>query len=156
MKAVIRVVFNLAIVTVISTGLYLSRNWPTETALFPRAIGFPVLALSLVTFVMGLFDLRPGWKRVAAEGIPPADRKFVVSAARIFGWLVGFAIAIWALGFQFAAPLFVLSYMRLEGRTSWFACVLFTVGAAAFIFIVFALLFHVTWPTGAVLEALQQ
>ncbi len=151
MKTVAQFIFNLLIIVILSIALYTTRDWPSETALFPRTIGFPILALSVVSLILGLVKARREWTSVE-RGIASFDRSFVVNAAGIFGWLAGFAVAIWAFGFQIAVPLFVFLYMKLQGKQSWLSCVLFTVAAAAFVVIFFGWVFHVSWPRGAVWE----
>ena len=47
-------VFTLVVIAATAMGLYLSRNWPRGTALFPRAIGTAVLILSVITFIKGV------------------------------------------------------------------------------------------------------
>lgn len=155
MKSTYQVIFNLMIVVIISIGLIMSGGWPSSTALFPRAIGFPVLALSLVTFAVGVFDLRRGRGRGASDESSSFEWNSIAGTIRIFGWLVGFAVAIWAFGFELSVPLFVFLYTKLQGNLSWLTCILVTASATAFVLIVFGLVFNITWPTGVVLEVLQ-
>ena len=144
----VQLIFNLLIILVLSVAMYMSQDWPEETALFPRAIGFPILALSVVSLIIGLVRARREWTSVERD-IAPSDRSFVVSATGIFSWLVSLALAIWALGFPFAIPLFVLSYMKVQGKLGWLTSILWTALATAFVFLFFGWMLQVSWPHGA-------
>ena len=149
MKTVAQLTFNLLIIVALSIALYVSRNWPSATALFPHVIGFPLLALSVVSLILWLVRARRELANLK-RGIAPSDRSFVVNAMSIFGWLASFALAIWVLGFPIAVPLFVFLYMKLHGKLSWLTCVVFTAVTTAFVVLVFGWLFRVIWPRGAV------
>ncbi len=149
MKTVAQLTFNLLIIVALSIALYVSRNWPSATALFPHVIGFPLLALSVVSLILWLVRARREWANIES-GIASSDRNFVVSATGIFGWLGGFTLAIWAFGLEIAVPLFVFLYMKLHGKLSWLTCVVFTAVTTAFVVLVFGWLFRVIWPRGAV------
>ena len=148
-KIVAQLIFNLLIIVVLSIALYMARDWPSETALFPRTIGFPILALSVVSLILVLIRARRELAMVAGD-IPSYRSNFPTKATVIFGWLGGFILAIWAFGFESAVPLFMFLYMKLQGKQSWLTCALFTAVATAFIILVFGWLFQVSWPRGAV------
>lgn len=58
--------------------------------------------------------------------------------ALILGWIVGFFLAIYLLGFMAAIALSVLVYLKMQGRP-WRTVVTFTVLFSLFIYVVFEL-----------------
>ena len=72
-----------------------------------------------------------------------------------FGWLVGFCVLTWAVGFEMAAPAYVFFYMRLHGKVNWSKSILFTAATLAVIIVVYGLIFSTNWPVGALWEAMR-
>lgn len=63
----------------------------------------------------------------------------------IWGWIVGFYVAIRLIGFLTAVPLFVFTYAKVYGAR-WFLAVTLAAGAWAFIYGTFEYILHVPWP----------
>ena len=145
---------HLGVIVLIALGLLLTRNWPYETALFPRVGCTVVLIMAIISLISEL--LHQGRKResdiwVASHlsGEPSLKR-----AGIVFGWLALFLIGIWALGYEFAAVAFVFFFMKIPGRQSWRISILFTVLSFVFLYSVFRLLLDVIWPHSALWEVL--
>jgi hypothetical protein len=119
--------------------LFLTRNWPYETALFPR---FGCIAVLVVTILSLISDL------VRARG-RGEEQKDLWRTGIIFGWLVVFVIGVWAFGYEFAALAFVFFFMKVHGKQSWRMSIAFTGFSFAFLFSVYRLLLDMTWPHGA-------
>jgi hypothetical protein len=54
----------------------------------------------------------------------------------VFGWVAGFSLAIYLLGFHIAIPLFSFAYLKWR-RRSWLAAAVFAIAALAFSYAVF-------------------
>ena len=67
------------------------------------------------------------------------------------GWLLGFALLVWAIGMMYAIPIYVFSYMTLQGKFGWLKSALYAAAATALIFLLFQYVFHVAWPQGELL-----
>jgi TctA family transporter len=63
-----------------------------------------------------------------------------------FGWMAGFMLVMWIIGLIPAVPIFILSYMRLEGREKWRIAVPMAVCVVALIYVVFDQLLAIPWP----------
>jgi len=147
-------VFSLFIVVMFICALWQSMRFNVRAGLFPWAIGFPVLALAIVQFVMdflGKGGRCSGDSPIEAEVELPSD---VVNrrTAGIFVWIIGYFAAIWLLGFSIAAPLCTFIQLKIGAREKWFITLILTVAAWAFIYGVFDRLLHVPFPPGILFE----
>ena len=101
----------------VAIALYVSRNWNSTTALFPQAVGFPMLALLVVILVM---DIK---KRAAPEREGGNRRRmrqeiFLPGTAPwSFIW-VGWSglVLVWAIGLVYSIPIYIFSYMKIQGK----------------------------------------
>ena len=152
MKRRLELAFTLSVLGAVSWGLYAGRGWNATTALFPRAVGFPMLFLLIGILGMGIVKGRNG--KPDDVDADSAFRETAARMARYFGWLLGFVVAIWAMGISFAIPVYILAYMKIEGRYGWRACVTYASVTAGLITVVYSYLFRVAWPEGAVLRSL--
>lgn len=135
---VLILLFGLALYFVF-TGLGYGRN----SRIFPVAIG-------TVTAILIIFDLVSLWvarlfprTEVGAEGLrraeaPSAEAQRVgysgARLVRMVSWLLAGALSVGLVGFGVTVPVFIVGFGRIEGRTSWVACVLMAV--LFFVFIV--------------------
>ena len=149
MTNIIQYVFTSLWIIALAVALYVSRNWNPTTALFPHAVGFPILALLVVILVV---DIRKGRRR--KEKGEAEDREFLTKnrwMTLYLGWLVGFALLIWAIGMVYSIPIYLFSYMTIQGKYGWLKSGLYAVGATAFVFLLFQYAFRVSWPQGELL-----
>ena len=152
MTNIIQYVFTSMWIIALAVALYVSRNWNPTTALFPHAVGFPVLALLVVILVV---DIRKGRRR--KEKGEAEDREFLTKnrwMTLYLGWLVGFALLIWAIGMVYSIPIYIFSYMTIQGKYGWLKSGLYAAGATAFVFLLFQYAFRVSWPQGELLVML--
>ena len=152
-KAQKKIIPHVAVFLVIGTGLFLTRGWPPETALFPEVGCIVVLLVTLISLIGELF--RGGGTKERPDGWVSSQRsedRSLERAPLIFGWLAALLVGVWALGYEFAAVAFVFFYMKITGKQSWKISILFTVFSFLFLFSVFRLLLGVIWPHGALWE----
>jgi hypothetical protein len=67
-------------------------------------------------------------------------------AAVFFGWLVAFMGSMACIGLIPTVPIFVVGYMRLEGREPWRLVLPQAVSLTLFIYVVFDQLLAIPWP----------
>jgi hypothetical protein len=115
--------------------------WPLKAKLFPLAIGIPLFCLAAGEVLWTL--LRPA----AAEETEKESPRRTLAAV---GWMVGFFAAIVLAGFLVAVPLFVLAYLRIQGRESWTLSLIFTVAVWAVFYGLFDRLLHLPFPPGSI------
>jgi phosphatidylserine synthase len=152
MTNIIQYAFTSLWIIAVAVALYVSRNWNPTTALFPHAVGFPILALLVVILAV---DIRKG-RRQKEKG-ETEDKEFLTKNRWMIlylGWLVGFAFLIWAIGMVYSIPIYLFSYMMIQGKYSWLKSGIYAVAATALVFILFQYAFSVAWPEGAFLRIL--
>ena len=107
------------------------------------AILLPLL-LSSVIFVLAAIQLSKELRsrdkeQTATEEKPQPDVETRVELRRFgsaIGWLAGFVLAIYLLGFLIAIPLFVFSYLKGHGR-GWLTAIVLAVIAIGLIYGIF-------------------
>ncbi|MDP2619309.1 MAG: hypothetical protein Q8P46_03910 [Hyphomicrobiales bacterium] len=109
-------------------GLLMTLGWPATAALFPRLICGLGLAVSLLAGV-GLL-----W-RVGAKGDSSPEESNGHRQLAVVGWVVGFFLAVWMLGFQVGLPLAVALYYVAVARIAPWAALVLAAAAASFIWL---------------------
>lgn len=141
--------FTLVIVAATAWALWESRGFGVRAGLFPWAIGFPLLALGIVQL---LSDLTERGRRPAAFTPEPAPeippRVVARRTAAALGWIVGFPLAIWLLGFVTGGVLCTFLSLKVGSRERWPISLAITVGVCAFVYGVFVHALHVPLPPG--------
>jgi TctA family transporter len=143
--------FTALVVGVVAWALWESRSFGFRPGLFPRVVGFTVLALGI--FLLGLDAARVPQPPGALARDPAALPAPVVArrTAGILGWIVGYAAAIWLLGFAIAAPLCTFLSLKLGSRERWGVTLAMTAGVWAFVEVLFVRALHVPLPAGELL-----
>jgi hypothetical protein len=123
--------------------------------LFPLAIGIPSLALALVVLVLEIRGrAAPPAPAAAADELGPPLEPAVVRrrTAAMMGWVVGFFLGIWLLGFTLAVPILTCAYLKLGAGERWPTTLLLTGASFAFFFGVFDYGLHIPFPEGVLFE----
>ena len=145
--------FTSLFIIMIAACLYIAKDWNSETALFPRVVGFPMLVLMIAVLAV---DMKKG-RRQDKDGEADDNVEFITMTGRMakyFAWLIGFLVLTWAIGIEYTIPIYIFSHMKIEGKYGWLKCGIYAVATAAFITILFEYVFLVAWPEGALLSIL--
>lgn len=154
MKRIMQYGFTLLLIIAVAVALYTSQKWNATTALFPRAVGFTMLALLVAVLVMDIKKGRDRKENGKADG--DGDKKFSAETGLTLlylAWLAGFVALAWAIGLLYSIPFYVFIYMKIQGRISWLQCGVYAVAATVFVYI-FGYMFQMAWPEGALLSIL--
>jgi len=81
-------------------------------------------------------------------------RTILLRAATFFGWLVGFLASMSVIGLIPTVPLFIVLYMRMEGREPWRITLPMAIFMTLFIWGLFDRLLAVPWPGSFLGDAL--
>jgi hypothetical protein len=151
-----RTLFSLLIVVMFILALWESRSFNFRTGLFPWTIGFPALALGITQFIRDLVvkEDKKGYEHPEEAGPDlPTD---VVNrrTASIFGWILGYFVTIWLFGFVIGIPLCTFIQLKMGYRERWPISLILTALTWAFIYGLFKVLLHVSFPPGLFLQLL--
>jgi TctA family transporter len=136
--------FNLGLVALFATALWLSRRFDVRAGLFPWTITAAALILAIVHAVSELTSRRriPGASEDARRAASETRR-----TAAICGWILGMYAAIWLLGFSLATLVTSLLYLR-AARERWPISIGLCLVAFAFVYGLFEKGLGVPFPTG--------
>ena len=134
-------------------------SWEPRAALFPLAIGLPCLLLAIVT--VGL-ELSRSRRAVTTEIISPQASAYEIAPdeARnrtmiIAGWITGFFLAIWFLGFTIASALATFLYLKVSGGERWATSLALAVIAWVFFYGMFDYALKLPFPEGVLINWLE-
>lgn len=153
-------IFSVCFVIFFAVFVYQAQDWRMQARLYPWAIGIPMLLLAVIQVIL---DLK-GVERKQKDDAVPVDFQFAqtVDAAvarkrtlNIFGWLFGFLIGIWLLGFTITIPLMVFGYLRIQSGEKWWLSVTLTVLAWFFFWTLFVRVLNLPFPDGVIVSWLQ-
>lgn len=131
---------HLFIIGVASMGLWVTRTWPYETALFPKITTYAILIFALLSLFVELRKKKKKGETATASILKPGVAK---NAVNNFGWLAGYVIGTWLLGYIIASLLYVFLYIKVKGKQGWLTAILVTLGAFLFLEVVFVILLKI-------------
>lgn len=147
--------FTGGIIVIFSWALWESKGFGFRAGLFPWSIGYPVLALAIVQFVLELMGKgRAGDLESEVEIDLP---KAVVRrrSAGILGWIFGFYLLIWLVGFSYAVPITTFFYLKFSGKEKWPMTIIFTVATWGFFYGVFDYALRIPFPEGLLISLIK-
>jgi hypothetical protein len=145
--------FNLIVLASSCWLLFIAWGWPWETKLFPLIICFSIVGLCLIQLTIDLIKMKNPTSEEDKSGVADLPVEEDISRETLlrrgtiaWAWFIGFIFSIALIGFVLSIPLFVLTYMLIQGREklwvaiTWsFLTLLITVG-------IFDLVVHTRWP----------
>jgi TctA family transporter len=155
-------VFNAGLLGLFLVMLYQSLSWSFEARIIPTIVGTGAIlfcSLSLATDVFkrpleagGLADKA---KAVVSEKIHMdiASKTahlpggvILIRGFIFFGWMLGFLSSMALIGLIPTVPIFIIAYMRLEGREKYRHAIIMAAVMVTLIYIVFDQLLAIPWP----------
>jgi TctA family transporter len=158
-----RSVFALFFVGLFAFIVYQAKlgfgSWEPRAALFPLSIGVPCLILAILMVGLELFRSK---HLVAPENVLPAEGADDIAPdeARnrtmvIAGWILGFFLAIWFLGFPIASAIATFLYLRFSGGERWATSLALALAAWVFFYGMFDYALKLPFPEGVLLDWLK-
>lgn len=148
-----RILLSLFFIVVGAYAVHSALRWSFKAALFPLSVSIPLIILAATQLLLELFGKAesasgPAMDLDLASDVPPdVARSRVIN---IFLWVAGFILLVLLFGFPIAVPLFMLAYLRLQSRESWYWSVGLTAGAWGFFYGVFQRLIQMQFEAGMV------
>ena len=152
-----RTVLTLFFVGVFIYVLIEARDMPLQAKMFPWTLAIIALLLLAWTIVREVvFPAKTQSRETGAdidfteeEASPEGKRR----ALELFGWIYGFGLALWLLGFFIAIPVMVFLYL-LRHREGTTVTVVMPTVAGAVTWGLFDNLLHLPFPPGVLIEML--
>jgi hypothetical protein len=155
--------FSATLLCLFVVMLSVSFEWAFAARIIPTIVGIGALlfcSLSLVNDIFGLHERNGGAAVVNADG--KSTQKIhmdiasktshlpgitvIVRGFLFFGWMLSFMAVMAVIGLIPTVPIFIISYMRIEGREPWKIAIPTATGVVLLIYIVFDQLLSIPWP----------
>ncbi|MGZ5437854.1 MAG: tripartite tricarboxylate transporter TctB family protein [Candidatus Binatia bacterium] len=142
-----RTLMTLAVVAIVGAMVFTAWGWPFRAALFPLAVGVPVLLLTLIELICVI----SGRTETLEEESLGADFRLSETAdpqlagrrtVAISLWIIAFLLLILLVGFPIAIALFFVMYLRFGAAESWSATLTTASAAWASFYILFVWLLN--------------
>lgn len=141
-----RVIFTVVIGLVLVVALVDAWSWPLRASIIVLTLGVMGLALTALQLVL---DVRRSMAEATQDQlsleVPMSETMSRWSYFEIWGWIVGFFLAIHVIGFPVSTFLFVLAYVKVYGGR-WLTAVGLAVLSWGFLYGIFDRILHVPWP----------
>ena len=150
-----RSALTLAFIGLFAYVVVSSSDMPLEAKLYPWTIG--ITALVLLTYQLFREILPPSKSETDQTGVDidftdeEASKVGKRRALEVFGWMYGFAVLLWLIGFYIAIPLMVLADM-LRHKETLVMTILLPSGTGFATWYIFGHLLHLPFPPGLLLE----
>jgi hypothetical protein len=157
--------FPAALLILFIVMLSLSFDWAFAARIVPTIVGIGAIlfcGLGLANDILGVHARNAaaaaggagsestGPKRIHMDIVSKTAHlpgaTVVGRGFQFFGWMAGIMLLMWIIGLIPAVPIFIISYMRLEGREKWKIVIPMAVCVVALIYIVFDQLLAIPWP----------
>jgi hypothetical protein len=133
-------IFSLALAALAAFAVYTALQWPSKAALFPLAIGIPLLLLALAQTVIELRESQPA-------GTSPGGGRRTLA---MFAWMASFIVLVLLIGFPATVPVFVFFYLMLESREGWIRSLVAGAAAWGFFHVLFQRVLHFPFDSGLI------
>lgn len=140
--------FTGGMIVAFAWALWESKSFGFRAGLFPWAVGYPVLALTIVQLVLELLGKGQAAGLESTMEIDLPKEVVRRRAAGIIGWILGFFLLIWLVGFAYAVPITTFFYLKLSGKESWLMTIVFTAVTWGFFYGVFDYALRIPFPPG--------
>ncbi|MCS0497259.1 tripartite tricarboxylate transporter TctB family protein [Ancylobacter mangrovi] len=166
-------IITFGLIAIMAGAYTLSLKWPANAAFFPRllsAVGLILCLLNLGALIWQTLSPAPAAVPARAGGGHGSDdvqlvegdedqgnedefhKIFTRADKRMWGsvvsWIVFFFVGLYTVGLLVTLPVFTVLYLRIVAKASWLVCLLYVLGTAGLIYLLFDLLLHLPLPEG--------
>jgi TctA family transporter len=149
----------VSVIALSGYAMWTASSWPWDARIGPMAVGTATLFFCTIGLLNQVFS-----RAVVqhADYVPPASagvymdtapetygltRPIIARRAIVFlAFILGLLAAIAVFGFLPAIPLFLVLYMRLEGKERWWVVIANATIVTAFVYVVFDQVMRMPWP----------
>ena len=136
-----------------------SFQWAFAARIIPTIVGTGAVlfcALSLINDVFGMHERDGGGGAaaksqkihmdIASKTAHLPGKTVVTRGFLFFGWMAGFAASMALIGLIPTVPIFITTFMRVEGREPWRIVIPMAAAVVLLIYVVFDQLLAIPWP----------
>jgi tetrahydromethanopterin S-methyltransferase subunit F len=156
-------IFPVFLLGLFAAMLSEATEWNPLARIIPLIVGSGAMLFCLLALINDVFK-RGGGKRESLDEIARAQvvqkihmdiksnvghiprHKLLFRGAIFFGWMIGFLVSMALIGIIPTVPLFIMLFMRLEGREPWRIVIPMAVVMCGFIYVLFDQLLAIPWP----------
>jgi TctA family transporter len=155
--------FPLGLLIIFAIMVGDSLMWNYKAAIIPWIVGTGALLFCSLSLLNDLFKAEIHKARAednAAKGIAAESahmdiasniahlptKTIALRGAIFFGWMLAFMASMATIGLIPTVPLFIICFMRIEGRERWTLVAGMAVGMTLLVYIVFDQLLTIPWP----------
>jgi hypothetical protein len=141
------------LIAVAAYAVWAAFGWTFKAKLFPLTVSIPLMVLAviqLVTEIFGKADSREGQVmdiEFASDVVPELARRRAIGA---FLWVGGFILLVYLLGFPWAVPIFIFSYLSRQSRVGLPLSAALTAVTWLFFYGLFQRLLHLPFEDGVI------
>jgi TctA family transporter len=154
-----RILFAFFLVGILGYVVYEAKfgfgAWEPRAARFPWVVGLPSFLLALYILIQECLrstrEVKVAEYDLVLEPLvePIVERQRTIA---ISGWIVGFFVAIWLVGFVPASAIATFLYLKFGAREQWLITVVLAVVCWLFFYGVFDYALQLPFPKGVALE----
>jgi hypothetical protein len=153
--------FPAALICLFAAMLAQSFDWAFAARIVPTIVGTGALLFCTLSLTNDVFGLHERGGEAAAAGDRKGRKIHMDIASKtahlpgkvvltrgflFFGWMAGFAASMAVIGLIPTAPLFITTFMRVEGREPWKIVIPMATAVVLLIYVVFDQLLAIPWP----------
>jgi hypothetical protein len=156
-------VFALVIIAWFVVMVYEASFWNFKARIVPTIVGTVAIGFAAMSLLHNMFS-KPAARGagglahqvvtggggmhmdLASDTDHIEPRTVVLRAMIFFGWLIAFMASMATIGLIPTVPLFVIAFMRIEGRESWRLVLPQAIFLTLFIYVMFDQLLTIPWP----------
>jgi TctA family transporter len=151
--------FPAALLCLFIAMLSQSFGWAFAARIIPTIVGIGAIlfcSLSLINDVFGLHERNGGGTLagksqkihmdIASKTAHLPTKVILTRGFLFFGWMAGFAACMALIGLIPTVPVFIVSFMRAEGREPWKIVIPMAASVVLLIYVVFDQLLAIPWP----------
>jgi TctA family transporter len=150
--------FPAALLCLFAVMLSQSIGWAFAARIIPTIVGSGAIlfcSLSLINEIFGTHERNGGTVTggsqkihmdIASKTAHLPAKLILTRGFLFFGWMAGFAACMALIGLIPTVPVFIIAFMRLEGREPWKIVIPMAVCVVALIYVVFDQLLAIPWP----------
>ena len=148
--------FPAALLILFIVMLSQSFDWSFAARIVPTIVGVGAIlfcSLSLINDVFGLHERDGATSKsqkihmdIVSKTSHLPGKVILARGFGFFGWMAGFMVLMWFIGLIPAVPVFIIAYMRIEGREPLKIVLPMAAAVVALIYVVFDQLLAIPWP----------